>query len=201
MPLIFVPTPLGNLRDVTLRALDVLRDAELIVAEDTRVARKLLHALGAARPRNVELPRAERRRGNGGHPRAGEQGGRRGHVRRRNAGHLRSGELADRGGPGGWRGDRGRAGAKRRHGRRGALRLSAAALHVRGLSAAGRDGATRTLRAARCAGRSRRSGTSRRGACPRRLPISRSSRRTRRFSSCANTPSCTNSISGARRSE
>ncbi len=46
MPLVFVPTPLGNLRDVTLRALDVLRDAELIVAEDTRVARKLLQALG-----------------------------------------------------------------------------------------------------------------------------------------------------------
>ncbi|HXO17460.1 MAG TPA: 16S rRNA (cytidine(1402)-2'-O)-methyltransferase [Candidatus Dormibacteraeota bacterium] len=46
MPLVFVPTPLGNLRDVTLRAIDVLRDAELIVAEDTRVARKLLNALG-----------------------------------------------------------------------------------------------------------------------------------------------------------
>jgi 16S rRNA (cytidine1402-2'-O)-methyltransferase len=46
MPLVFVPTPLGNLRDVTLRAMDVLRDAELIVAEDTRVARKLLNALG-----------------------------------------------------------------------------------------------------------------------------------------------------------
>lgn len=46
MPLVLVPTPLGNLRDVTLRALDVLRDAELIVAEDTRVARKLLQALG-----------------------------------------------------------------------------------------------------------------------------------------------------------
>jgi 16S rRNA (cytidine1402-2'-O)-methyltransferase len=45
MPLVFVPTPLGNLRDVTLRALDTLRSAELIVAEDTRVARKLLHAL------------------------------------------------------------------------------------------------------------------------------------------------------------
>ena len=42
MPLVFVPTPLGNLRDVTLRALDALRDAEMIVAEDTRVARKLL---------------------------------------------------------------------------------------------------------------------------------------------------------------
>lgn len=46
MPLVFVPTPLGNLRDVTLRAVDTLREAELIVAEDTRVARKLLRALG-----------------------------------------------------------------------------------------------------------------------------------------------------------
>jgi 16S rRNA (cytidine1402-2'-O)-methyltransferase len=46
MPLVFVPTPLGNLGDVTQRALDALRDAELIVAEDTRVARKLLAALG-----------------------------------------------------------------------------------------------------------------------------------------------------------
>jgi len=46
MPLVVVPTPLGNLRDITLRALDVLRDAELIVAEDTRVTRKLLYALG-----------------------------------------------------------------------------------------------------------------------------------------------------------
>ncbi len=52
MPLVFVPTPLGNLRDVTLRALDALRDAELIVAEDTRVARKLLNALGLP-PREI----------------------------------------------------------------------------------------------------------------------------------------------------
>ena len=41
----FVPTPLGNLRDVTLRAIDTLRDASLIVAEDSRVARRLLNAL------------------------------------------------------------------------------------------------------------------------------------------------------------
>jgi 16S rRNA (cytidine1402-2'-O)-methyltransferase len=46
MPLVFVPTPLGNLGDVTQRAIEALRDAELIVAEDTRVARKLLGALG-----------------------------------------------------------------------------------------------------------------------------------------------------------
>lgn len=45
MPLLFVPTPLGNLRDITLRALDALRDCTLIAAEDSRVARKLLFAL------------------------------------------------------------------------------------------------------------------------------------------------------------
>ncbi len=45
MPLVFVPTPLGNLRDITLRALDALRDCDLLVAEDSRVARRLLSAL------------------------------------------------------------------------------------------------------------------------------------------------------------
>ncbi|HEY6235237.1 MAG TPA: 16S rRNA (cytidine(1402)-2'-O)-methyltransferase [Candidatus Elarobacter sp.] len=46
MGLVFVPTPLGNLRDVTLRAIDALQDATLVVAEDSRVARRLLNALG-----------------------------------------------------------------------------------------------------------------------------------------------------------
>jgi 16S rRNA (cytidine1402-2'-O)-methyltransferase len=46
MPLIVVPTPLGNLGDITQRAVETLREADLIVAEDTRVARKLLSALG-----------------------------------------------------------------------------------------------------------------------------------------------------------
>jgi 16S rRNA (cytidine1402-2'-O)-methyltransferase len=46
MPLLLIPTPLGNLRDITLRALDALREAAQIVAEDTRVTRKLLHAHG-----------------------------------------------------------------------------------------------------------------------------------------------------------
>jgi 16S rRNA (cytidine1402-2'-O)-methyltransferase len=41
-----VSTPIGNLRDVTLRALDVLRAADLVLAEDTRVTGKLLNAYG-----------------------------------------------------------------------------------------------------------------------------------------------------------
>ncbi len=45
MPLIVVPTPLGNLGDVTPRALQALRECDLLVAEDSRVARTLLAAL------------------------------------------------------------------------------------------------------------------------------------------------------------
>ncbi len=45
-----VSTPIGNLRDITLRALDVLAGADIILAEDTRMAARLLGAYGLKRP-------------------------------------------------------------------------------------------------------------------------------------------------------
>lgn len=48
--LTIVPTPIGNLQDITLRALEVLRNCDLILAEDTRTSSKLLNHFEIRKP-------------------------------------------------------------------------------------------------------------------------------------------------------
>jgi len=48
--LFLVPTPIGNLKDITLRALEVIKECDLVLAEDTRKTGFLLHHFEISKP-------------------------------------------------------------------------------------------------------------------------------------------------------
>ena len=96
VPLAVCATPIGNLEDVTLRVLRELREADVVLCEDTRATRGLLerHGIGA---HAAQLPRAQRGEADG-RAAAAARGGRadRARVRRGPAGRLRPRRAADR---------------------------------------------------------------------------------------------------------
>ena len=57
-----VATPIGNLKDITLRALEVLKEADLILCEDTRTTRKLLSHYGITGKKLLSLYRDNERK-------------------------------------------------------------------------------------------------------------------------------------------
>ena len=116
--LYLVATPIGNLGDITLRALETLAAADIVACEDTRVTRVLLDRYGISRrttayhEHNAGRGRAEADRGAGGRAERGADLG------RRHAAGLRSRLPAGRRGAGAGHPRRADPRARRRRSRR-----------------------------------------------------------------------------------
>ncbi|WP_069636407.1 16S rRNA (cytidine(1402)-2'-O)-methyltransferase [Campylobacter pinnipediorum] len=51
----FIPTPIGNLKDISLHALDILRECEIVLCEDTRVTKSLFTLLNDRFNANIDI--------------------------------------------------------------------------------------------------------------------------------------------------
>ncbi len=51
----FIPTPIGNIQDISFRAIQTLNDASIILCEDTRVTKKLINLLNEKLNQNINL--------------------------------------------------------------------------------------------------------------------------------------------------
>ena len=192
--LYLVATPIGNARDITLRALDVLAAADLLAAEDTRTTRRLLAIHGVRRPPGGRLVPYHDHNGPAQRPRllggarrgpVGGAGLRRRHAARRRP-RLPAGGRGDRRRP---RGDRG-ARAPRRRSRRSRSPgcRPTASCSPASCRRAPRPGAGRSPSSRRC--RRRWSSTRARAGSPRASPTwPRCSGRTGRRRSAASSPS------------
>ena len=52
-PLYIIPTPIGNLEDITVRSLNILKNSDLVLCEDTRRTSKLLNHYSIRISRNL----------------------------------------------------------------------------------------------------------------------------------------------------